>query len=161
MGVIAPVAPMAGCGQHVPGVKCPAAAPPAPAVTAPRDARRRSAPPGRWCRDQERNLLMSTTVIQHVLDRLRDIGVRHVFGVPGDYAFPVNDAIAEHPDMQWIGSCNELNAGYSADGYARVHGVGAVCTTYGVGELSAINAIAGAYTDHLPVFHLVGMPKMP
>lgn len=104
---------------------------------------------------------MSTTVIQHVLNRLRDIGVRHVFGVPGDYAFPVNDAIAEHPDIQWIGSCNELNAGYSADGYARVHGVGAVSTTYGVGELSAINAVAGAYTDHLPVFHLVGMPKMP
>ncbi|MET9879896.1 thiamine pyrophosphate-binding protein [Actinacidiphila glaucinigra] len=104
---------------------------------------------------------MSTTVIQHVLNRLRDIGVRHVFAVPGDYAFPVNDAIAEHPDIQWIGSCNELNAGYSADGYARVHGVGAVSTTYGVGELSAINAVAGAYTDHLPVFHLVGMPKMP
>lgn len=104
---------------------------------------------------------MSTTVIQHVLNRLRDIGVRHVFGVPGDYAFPVNDAISQHPDIQWIGSCNELNAGYSADGYARVHGVGAVSTTYGVGELSAINAIAGAYTDHLPVFHLVGMPKMP
>ncbi|MFE0626205.1 alpha-keto acid decarboxylase family protein [Streptomyces sp. NPDC058864] len=104
---------------------------------------------------------MSTTVIQHVLDRLSDIGVRHVFGVPGDYAFPVNDAIAQHPDIQWIGSCNELNAGYSADGYARVRGVGAVSTTYGVGELSAINAVAGAYTDHLPVFHLVGMPKMP
>ncbi|WP_393072067.1 alpha-keto acid decarboxylase family protein [Streptomyces sp. LN704] len=104
---------------------------------------------------------MSTTVIQHVLNRLRDIGVRHVFGVPGDYAFPVDDAIAEHPDMDWIGSCNELNAAYSADGYARVHGIGAVCTTYGVGELSAINGIAGAYTEHLPVFHLVGMPKMP
>ncbi|MFD8418849.1 alpha-keto acid decarboxylase family protein [Streptomyces sp. NPDC059466] len=104
---------------------------------------------------------MSTTVIQHVLNRLRDIGVRHVFGVPGDFAFPVDDAIAEHPDIQWIGSCNELNAAYSADGYARVQGIGAVCTTYGVGELSAINGIAGAYTEHLPLFHLVGMPKMP
>ncbi|PBC63650.1 indole-3-pyruvate decarboxylase [Streptomyces sp. Tue6028] len=104
---------------------------------------------------------MSTTVIQHVLNRLRDIGVRHVFGVPGDYAFPVNDAIAQHPDIQWMGNCNELNAGYCADGYARVNGVGAVCTTYGVGELSAINAIAGAYTEHLPLFHLVGMPRMP
>ncbi|MDX3077138.1 alpha-keto acid decarboxylase family protein [Streptomyces sp. NPDC088354] len=104
---------------------------------------------------------MSTTVIQHVLNRLRDIGVRHVFGVPGDYAFPVNDAIAQHPEIQWIGSCNELNAAYAADGYARVHGVGAVCSTYGPGELSAINGIAGAYTEHLPLFHLVGMPKMP
>ncbi|MFG2961146.1 alpha-keto acid decarboxylase family protein [Streptomyces sp. NPDC048291] len=104
---------------------------------------------------------MSTTVIQHVLNRLRDIGVRHVFGIPGDYAFPVDDAVVEHPDIEWVGSCNELNAAYAADGYARVHGIGAVCTTYGVGELSAVNGIAGAYTDHLPVFHLVGMPKMP
>nr|WP_062341851.1 thiamine pyrophosphate-binding protein [Herbidospora sakaeratensis] len=104
---------------------------------------------------------MATTVIEHVLNRLRDIGVRHVFGVPGDYAFPVDDAIVAHPDVEWIGSCNELNAAYSADGYARVNGAGAVCTTYGVGELSAINGIAGAYADHLPVFHLVGMPRMP
>ncbi|WP_328891743.1 alpha-keto acid decarboxylase family protein [Streptomyces sp. NBC_00316] len=102
-----------------------------------------------------------TTVVQHVLNRLRDIGVKHVFGVPGDYAFPVNDAIAEHPDVEWVGSCNELNAAYSADGYARVHGVGAVSTTYGVGELSAMCGIAGAYTEHLPLFHLVGMPAMP
>ncbi|MGW1160274.1 thiamine pyrophosphate-binding protein [Streptomyces sp. NPDC002513] len=104
---------------------------------------------------------MSTTVVQHVLNRLRDIGVRHVFGAPGDYAFPIDDAVAGHPDIKWVGSCNELNAAYSADGYARIHGVGAVSTTYGVGELSAINGIAGAYTEHLPVFHLVGMPKMP
>ncbi|WP_329128586.1 thiamine pyrophosphate-binding protein [Streptomyces sp. NBC_01476] len=102
-----------------------------------------------------------TTVIEHVLNRLRDIGVKHVFGVPGDFAFPIDDGIANHPDVAWVGSCNELNAAYSADGYARVHGVGAVCSTYGVGELSAINGIAGAYTEHLPVFHLVGMPAMP
>ncbi|MBL7489651.1 alpha-keto acid decarboxylase family protein [Frankia sp. AgB1.9] len=104
---------------------------------------------------------MVTTVIQHVLNRLRDLGIRHVFGVPGDYAFPVDDAVIAHPDIQWMGNCNELNAAYCADGYARVHGMGAVSTTYGVGELSAINGIAGAYTEHLPVFHLVGMPKMP
>jgi indolepyruvate decarboxylase len=53
-----------------------------------------------------------------------------------------------------------LNAAYAADGYARIHGLAAVNTTYGVGELSAINAIAGAYAEHLPVFHLVGMPNM-
>jgi indolepyruvate decarboxylase len=103
---------------------------------------------------------MTKTVIQHVLSRLRDIGVTDIFGVPGDYAFPVNDAICEHPDINWIGCCNELNAAYAADGYARVKGVGAVCTTYGVGELSAVNAIAGSYAEHLPVFHLVGAPSM-
>ena len=62
--------------------------------------------------------------------------------------------------IDWVGCCNELNAGYAADGYARIRGVGAISTTYGVGELSAINAIAGAYAEHLPVFHLVGMPNM-
>jgi indolepyruvate decarboxylase len=103
---------------------------------------------------------MTTTVIQYVLARLHDIGVGDVFGVPGDYAFAVNDAICEHPDINWIGCCNELNAAYAADGYARVKGVGAVCTTYGVGELSAVNGIAGSYAEHLPVFHLVGAPSM-
>src|SRR5271163_3344973 len=104
---------------------------------------------------------MNTTVIQHVLSRLYDIGISDVFGVPGDYAFAVNDAICNDPKIRWIGCCNELNAAYAADGYARIKGVGAVCTTYGVGELSALNGIAGAYAEHLPVFHLVGMPNMP
>jgi indolepyruvate decarboxylase len=102
---------------------------------------------------------MTRTVIQHVLGRLRDIGITDVFGVPGDYSFPVNDAICNSREMRWIGCTNELNAAYAADGYARMKGVGAVCTTYGVGELSAINAIAGSYAEHLPVFHLVGAPN--
>src|SRR5271154_1798845 len=103
---------------------------------------------------------MSTTVIEHVLARLREIGITDVFGVPGDYAFPVNDAICNDPKMRWIGCSNELNAAYAADGYARIKGMAALCTTYGVGELSAINGIAGAYAEHLPIFHLVGMPRM-
>jgi indolepyruvate decarboxylase len=101
------------------------------------------------------------TVIEHVLARLNDIGISEVFGVPGDYAFPVEDAIVNFPGVEWVGCCNELNAAYAADGYARIRGIGAVNTTYGVGELSAINAIAGAYAEHLPVFHLVGMPGIP
>lgn len=103
---------------------------------------------------------MSRTVIEHVLSRLHDIGITEVFGVPGDYSFAVSDAICNHPDMKWIGCCNELNAAYAADGYARIKGVGALSTTYGVGELSAINGIAGAYAEHLPLFHLVGTPNM-
>lgn len=104
---------------------------------------------------------MAITVIEHVLGRLKEIGVDDVFGVAGDYAFPVNDAIVEHPAIDWIGCCNELNAGYAADGYARMRGVGAVCTTYGVGELAAISAIAGSYAENLVVFHLVGTPNLP
>lgn len=103
---------------------------------------------------------MPKTVIQHVLSRLCSIGITDVFGVPGDFAFPVNDAISEDPQMRWIGCCNELNAAYAADGYARIKGFAAVCTTYGVGELSALNGIAGAYAEHLPLFHLVGAPSM-
>ena len=103
---------------------------------------------------------MTETVIQHVLRRLKEIGVNDVFGVAGDYAFPVNDAIVEDPAISWIGCCNELNAGYAADGYARMRGVGAACTTYGVGELAAMSAIAGAYAEHLAVFHLVGTPNL-
>src|SRR6201996_300272 len=103
---------------------------------------------------------MAMTVIQHVLSRLQSIGISDVFGVPGDFSFPACDAISEDPRMRWIGCCNELNAAYAADGYARIKGFGAVCTTYGVGELSAINGIAGAYAEHLPLFHLVGTPTM-
>ena len=103
---------------------------------------------------------MNKTVVEHVLSRLHDLGIRDVFGVPGDYAFPVNDAVCNSPQLRWVGCCNELNAAYAADGYARIKGVAAVCTTYGVGELSALNGIAGAYAEHLPVFHLVGTPNM-
>ena len=103
---------------------------------------------------------MTPTVIEYVLGRLYEIGITDIFGVPGDFAFTVQDAIVEHPDINWIGCCNELNAAYAADGYARIRGLGAVSTTYGVGELSAINAIAGSYAEHLPVFHLTGMPTL-
>ena len=103
----------------------------------------------------------SPTVIEHVVSRLKDIGMFEVFGVAGDYAFPIDDAIEKVPDIAWVGCSIELNAAYAGDGYARIRGVGAVCTTYGVGELSAINGIAGAYTEHVPVFLLVGMPNMP
>jgi indolepyruvate decarboxylase len=103
---------------------------------------------------------MSETVIQYVLRRLNEIGVDDIFGVAGDYAFPVNDAIVEHRAINWIGCCNELNAGYAADGYARMRGVGALCTTFGVGELAAMSAIAGSYSEHVAVFHLVGAPNL-
>jgi indolepyruvate decarboxylase len=104
---------------------------------------------------------MSETVIEYVLRRLKETGVDHIFGVAGDYAFPVDDAIVKQPGIEYVGCCNELNAGYAADGYARVHGIAALSTTYGVGELSAINAVAGSYAENLPVVHLTGMPAMP
>jgi indolepyruvate decarboxylase len=100
------------------------------------------------------------TVVEHVLARLKAIGISEVFGVAGDFAFPIEDAIVKASGIEWIGCCNELNAAYAADGYARIHGVAALNTTYGVGELSAISAIGGAYAEHVPIFHLTGMPNM-
>jgi indolepyruvate decarboxylase len=107
----------------------------------------------------KRSASMKQSIIHYVLSRLSQLGITDVFGVPGDYAFPINDAISEDQHLRWSGSSNELNAAYAADGYARLKGVAAVNTAYGVGELSALNALAGAYAEHLPVFHLVGMPN--
>ena len=69
---------------------------------------------------------MSITVMQHVLSRLRDIGVQDVFGVAGDYAFSIDDAVCSDRNLREIGSCNELNAAYATDGYARIRGVAAL-----------------------------------
>ena len=99
---------------------------------------------------------MTPSVVTYALDRLADLGIGHVFGVPGDYAFPINDAVEVHSRLTWVPSANELNAAYAADGYARRRGAGIVCTTYGVGELSTLNGLMGAMAERLPVFHLVG-----
>ena len=102
---------------------------------------------------------MATTVVEHVFSRLKQLGIREVFGVPGDFSFGISDAVIDDPELRWIGASNELNAAYAADGYARVRGFAALSTAFGVGELSALCGIAGSYTEHLPVFHLVGMPN--
>ena len=81
---------------------------------------------------------MAKSVIQHVLGRLKDIGIDDIFAVAGDFAFPIHDAIVQDPRINYVGCCNELNAAYSADGYARICGVGCVSTTYGVGETLGI-----------------------
>ena len=80
--------------------------------------------------------------------------------MPGDYAFPINNAICDDKELRWIGCCNELNAAYAADGYARINGMSALSTTFGVGELSALCGIAGSYGEHNVIFHIVGMPNM-
>ena len=99
------------------------------------------------------------TVAEYVVERLADLGVDQVFGVPGDYTFPFDDAIEASKRLKWVVCANELNAAYAADGYARVNGVSILTTTYGVGELSAINGVMGAKSQRLPVFHLVGAPS--
>ncbi len=99
------------------------------------------------------------TVSDYLLDRLAELGIGHLFGVPGDYTLSLLDHVLAHPRLDWVGCRNELNAGYAADGYGRMRGAGALCTTFGVGELSAINAVTGSFAEHVPVIHVVGAPS--
>ena len=99
------------------------------------------------------------TVGDYLLDRLAELGVTEVFGVPGDYNLEFLDHIVAHGRVRWVGGANELNAGYTADGYGRLRGMSALVTTFGVGELSAANAVAGSYAEHVPVVHIVGAPS--
>ncbi|KAJ2955156.1 hypothetical protein NQZ79_g8799 [Umbelopsis isabellina] len=100
----------------------------------------------------------SISIGKYLLHRLKEVGIESVFGVPGDYNMPFLDQVEEDKDLLWGHNANELNAAYAADGYARVQGVGALVTTFGVGELSAVNGIAGSYSEMIPVIHIVGMP---
>lgn len=98
-------------------------------------------------------------VSDYIIQELSKLGIKNIFGVPGDYNFNLIDSVERNLKVQWTGSTNELNAGYAADGYARLNSFGAVITTYGVGELSAINAIAGSFAESIPVVMLVGIPS--
>ena len=101
---------------------------------------------------------MSTTVAKYLLQRLKDAGVEHAFGVPGDYVLTFMDRLITS-DIELIGTCNELNAGYAADAYARIRGIGCIVVTWGVGGFSAMNAVAGAYAEQVPLVVLVGGPR--
>ncbi|KAF5389314.1 hypothetical protein D9757_003493 [Collybiopsis confluens] len=98
----------------------------------------------------------------YLLARLEQLGVTSLFGVPGDFNLGFLDLVEDHEKIDWVGNCNELNASYAADGYARVKqgSVGAVLTTFGVGELSAMNGIAGAFSEMVPVVHIAGVPSL-
>lgn len=98
------------------------------------------------------------TVGQYLFDCLKREGITEIFGVPGDYNFTLLDTLNQINGIQFINGRNELNSGYAADGYARVKGLSALITTFGVGELSACNAIAGANSEHVPLIHIVGAP---
>ena len=95
----------------------------------------------------------------YIVKRLAEEGISHAFGVAGDYAFPICDAVERSDKIAWIGCANELNAAYAADGYARIRGASMLVTTFGVGELSALNGVMGAKAEHSLIFHVVGMPS--
>ncbi|KAL5067054.1 hypothetical protein RYX36_017941 [Vicia faba] len=99
------------------------------------------------------------TLGHHLARRLVQVGVIDVFSVPGDFNLTLLDHLINEPELNLIGCCNELNAGYAADGYARSRGVGACVVTFTVGGLSVLNAIAGAYSENLPLICIVGGPN--
>ncbi|WP_407675635.1 alpha-keto acid decarboxylase family protein [Peribacillus glennii] len=99
------------------------------------------------------------TLGQYLFDCLKSEEIHEVFGVPGDYNFTLLDTLEKYEGIQFINGRNELNAGYAADAYARLKGMGALITTFGVGEMSACNVIAGAYSESVPLIHIVGSPK--
>jgi indolepyruvate decarboxylase len=99
------------------------------------------------------------TVGEYLLSRLQEAGIGHLFGVPGDYNLQFLDKVINSAEIGWVGCANELNAAYAADGYARCRGAAALLTTFGVGELSALNGVAGSFAEYLPVIHIVGAPS--
>ncbi|MGA3239637.1 MAG: thiamine pyrophosphate-binding protein [Bryobacteraceae bacterium] len=99
---------------------------------------------------------MKQSIGNFLLRRLHEAGIRHIFRVPGDYNLEFMQQLEDRGDPTWIGTCNELNGSYAADGYARIHGLAALAVTYGVGSLSAMNGIAGAYSEHVPVICICG-----
>ena len=112
--------------------------------------------------DTKEKVDSNPTVCEYIVAILADkLGIKHAFGCPGDFAFAFDDAIEENPNVEFVVSSNELNASYAADAYARVHGASILTTTYGVGEMSAINGVLGAKAERVgAVFHLVGEPGL-
>ncbi|MEZ6053485.1 MAG: thiamine pyrophosphate-binding protein [Planctomycetaceae bacterium] len=97
------------------------------------------------------------TIGRYLIDRLQHYGVTDLFGIPGDFVLNFYGMLEESP-INVVGCTREDNAGYAADAYARVHGLGAVCVTYCVGGLSLCNSIAGAYAEKSPVVVISGAP---
>ncbi|MGI8738961.1 MAG: alpha-keto acid decarboxylase family protein [Gammaproteobacteria bacterium] len=99
----------------------------------------------------------NTTIGAYLIDRLVEAGARHIFGVPGDYVLKFYDEITKSR-IKHIGTTREDTAAFAADGYARCQGIGALAVTYGVGALSVVNAVAGAYAESSPVVVISGAP---
>ncbi|MFB9950522.1 alpha-keto acid decarboxylase family protein [Rhizobium puerariae] len=103
---------------------------------------------------------MRITIGDLLLRRLTELGIEYLLGVPGDYNLQLLEQVKNMGGLEFVGTCNELNAAYAADGYARLKGCAAILTTYGVGELSAICGVAGASAEHVPVVCITGAPPL-
>ena len=97
----------------------------------------------------ESRAITGLSIGQYLIKRLQDYGVRHVFGIPGDYVLTFYKMLDDSP-IEVVGCTREDCAGFAADAYARINGMGAVCVTYCVGGLSLCNSIAGATPKNRP-----------
>src|SRR3954464_13006365 len=100
------------------------------------------------------------TVGQYLIDRLHQLGLDHLFAIAGDYSIDWLNRYVTPSSIEIIEEVNELNAGYAADGYARLKGIGALCFTYSAGALCAVSAIAGAYVEKVPIVLINGTPDI-
>jgi indolepyruvate decarboxylase len=100
------------------------------------------------------------TVGQYLVDRLRELGLDHLFSIAGDYSIDWLNRYVTPSSIEIIEEVNEVNAGYAADGYARLKGIGALCVTYSAGALCAVNAVAGAYVEKVPLVLINGTPSI-
>ncbi|MEU3340554.1 alpha-keto acid decarboxylase family protein [Streptomyces sp. NPDC002144] len=100
------------------------------------------------------------TVGQYLVDRLRQLGLDHLFAIAGDYSIEWLNRYVAPNGMEIVEEVNEVNAGYAADGYARLKGIGALCVTYSAGALCAVNAVAGAYVEKVPLVLINGTPSV-
>ncbi|HEX5519156.1 MAG TPA: thiamine pyrophosphate-binding protein, partial [Candidatus Nitrosocosmicus sp.] len=98
------------------------------------------------------------TVGEYLIDKLYDYGVRHIFGVPGDYILGFYEQLSKSKKVKIINTCDEQGAGFAADAYARINGIGVVCVTYCVGGLKVVNSTAQAYAEESPLIILYGAP---
>jgi len=101
----------------------------------------------------------SISIGDHLVKRLLDLGVGHVFGIPGDYVLGFDKKL-EESRLKFVTTCDEQGAGFAADAYARLNGLGAVCITYCVGGLKVTNTTAQAYAEKSPVVIISGSPGM-
>jgi TPP-dependent 2-oxoacid decarboxylase len=101
----------------------------------------------------------TNSIGEYLIQRLYAHGVRHVFGIPGDYVLGFYDLL-ERSKLRVINTCDEQGAGFAADAYARVRGLGAVCITYCVGGLKVTNTTAEAFAEKSPVVIISGAPGM-
>jgi indolepyruvate decarboxylase len=97
------------------------------------------------------------SIADFLITELKANGINHVFGIPGDYILSFYSKLV-NSSIKVINTCDEQGAGFAADAYARINGLGVVCVTYNAGGLKLVNTTAQAYAEKVPVLVIAGAP---